>query len=144
MFGRVRGKWIIQAAVQLCQFRISFNGGKTSWGNFFQLLAFALLCDFPRRASWGGVTWIEEEFHQLWVSIWAAGDVVDGWMGIFHWIPFKILWSFKKWSRKLRTFNWKCQEFDGICWSFPTDTLQILLIFRKTTATNPLHACTFV
>lgn len=48
MFGRVRGKWIIQAAVQLCQFRISFNGGKTSWGNFFNcptLLCFVISQD---------------------------------------------------------------------------------------------------
>lgn len=70
MFGRVRGKWIIQAAVQLCQIRISFNGGKTSWGNFFNcptLLCFVISQD----ELYGGRIGLRKNFRnpRVWVSI---------------------------------------------------------------------------
>lgn len=130
MFVRVRGKWIIQAAVQLCQFRISFkfNGGKTSLGNFFNCLS--LLCSVISQGDLHGGISIERNFKKsrVWLPIWASSDVVNG---NFVLNSFGKFMKFQEWLKKISSFRNSSEVFYGLK-SFPTSTLQTPFIFSLT------------
>lgn len=100
MFGRVRGKWIIQAAVQLCQFQISFNGGKASWGNFFDcstLLCFVISQDERH----GGRFRSEKEFQKLSSVGFQFGLLAMLWMAEWEFL-IEFFWKFHGVSRNGR------------------------------------------